>query len=269
MGLGRNAAEEFSEEIIYGFSYRYINPWVRKKIDEWIPDTVDDNGRTQPNILKEAAESAINVIVMGVIFLIIRYEEQILDRLFMLARSAKGVILAGGRTAYNALKNKVKLMRGVRATNRFNRAGDDFNSRVGLVRSVDNELSNIVQARQTQYMSTASYGPAAQMHDTAVQKERLYQELGSSKVNAKLQLSMFKLFTASFTETDKQVLKQVFKGIDPNGTFNPAKVDVAQLNKISEFMFIRDSNNKIVGLSRAFIDLLNGLGYVHKSNSGV
>ena len=43
-------------------------------------------------------------------------------------------------------------------------------SRAVLIATVDSELRNIVAARQTQYMSAMSYTPAAQMHDTAVQK---------------------------------------------------------------------------------------------------
>ena len=267
-GLGRNASEEFLEEIIYGTAYRYITPWIRQRVDEWIPDEVDEKGHTQPSILKEAVESSLNVLVMGVLFMIIRYEEAFLDVIFGLARGAKTAVLVGGKNAYNALKSRVTSLRGVRATSRAKNlvpmtAPD---ARAILVASVDAELRNIVVARQTQYMSAMSYTPAAQMHDTAVQKEMIYQQLGAAKANTKIQLSMFKLFSGTFSEADKQTLKAVFKSANPTGTYKPDSINIEQLNKMSEFMFVKDSEGRIIGLTRAFLDLLNGLSYLHNKN---
>ncbi|MDD3466635.1 MAG: hypothetical protein PHE67_05740 [Campylobacterales bacterium] len=268
MGLGRNASEEFFEEIIAGLAYSYVTPWIRKKVDAWFPDAVDEHGRSQPNILKDAVESSINVIVMGVMFLIIRYEEQFLEKLFILARSAKVSILGFGRDALNSAKNKIKSLRGVKATNRFNSFGRDMTTRTAYAQIVDNEARNIIAARHLQYASTLSYMPAAQMYDSSVSREGIVANRGAEQAKVMLQLATFKLFSGGFTSSDKTVLKSIYKTIDPTGNFDPNKVDVDKLNQISSFMFATDDAGHVVGLSAAFLDLLNGLGYLHKSNSG-
>ena len=77
---------------------------------------------------------------------------------------------------------------------------------------------------------------------------------------------MFKLFSGTFSEADKQTLKAVFKSANPTASYNPDSMDITQLNKISEFMFVKDSEGHIIGLTRAFLDLLNGLSYLHNKN---
>ena len=268
MALGKNVGEEFFEEIIAGVAYSYITPWIRKKVDSWFPDTVDEHGRTQPNILKDAVESSINVLVMGVMFLIIRYEEQFLEKMFLLARSAKVSLLGFGRDALNFLKNKIQGLRGVKATNRFRSFGRDMTTRTAYAQMVDNEARNIIAARHLQYASTLSYMPAAQMYDSSVSRESISSSRGAEQAKVMLQLATFKLFSGGFTSNDKIVLKSIYKTIDPSGNFNPNNVDVEKLNQISSFMFATDDAGHVIGLSSAFLDLLNGLGYLHKSNSG-
>lgn len=267
MSIARNAGEEFLEEILYGSAYAYVFPQVREWLDSEFPDSVV-NGKTQPNIMKEAVESAINVIMMGVLFMIIRYQEAFLDRLFALSRSATVAMLGGGKRFMNAAKNKIKSLRGVNAINRYNRFGESMNARVGLANHIQAQTDSIIKARDSQYNSVSIYSPGAQTVDTSVQKERLYQELGASKANAKIQLSMFKLHSATFSEADKQTLKAIFKSVNPNVAYDPTKVNIEDLNKIAHWMFTVDKDGKIIGLTEAMLHLLNGLGYIYKSNSG-
>ena len=98
MGVFRNAGEEFSEEIMYGVAYAFIFPQVRQWIDQKFPDEIDPvTKRTKPNILKEAVESSINVLMMGAMFMIMRYQEAFLDKLFAISRSASLFVLSGGK----------------------------------------------------------------------------------------------------------------------------------------------------------------------------
>ena len=59
-------------------------------------------------------------------------------------------------------------------------------------------------------------------------------------------------------QKDKTILKKIL------GTYDPNSLDVEDLNKISEFMFVKDNDGKVIGLSEAFFSLINGLGYVNK-----
>ncbi|GEM_PF-6798912 len=267
MPLMRNATEEFAEEILYGSYYAYIMPEVRDWVESHFPDTVV-NGKTQPNILKEAVESSINVLLMGALFMLLRYQEAFLEKLFSLSRAGSLAVLTGGKVSYDRLKNKIKGLRGVRATNRFKKVGDTMQPRVMLAQHIQSQTDTIINARNSQYNSSSVYTPAASVHSSGVHKERLYRELGDSKVNAKLQLAMFKLQSGTFSEADKETLKVIFKSANPGVAYDPSKIDIEQLNKISHYMFTVDSDGKLIGLTEAILHLLNGLGYLHKSNSG-
>jgi hypothetical protein len=268
MGLGKNAADEFCEEILYGAAYVYVFPEVRKWIDQKFPDEIDpETKRTKRNIMKDAIESSLNVIMMGVMFMIIRYQEQFLEKLFAISRSASLFIYSGGKQVLDKLREGIKSRRGVSAINRMNKYGDSMSQRIEMAKHIQMQTDSVINARDSQYNSTSIYTPAAQIQDTAVQRERLYEQLGDSKTNARLQLAMFKMLSGSFTPADYEVLKNIYKTIDPTGQFDPSKVDVNRLNKISEFMFVTDNSGKIVGLTDAFMSVLNGMGYIHKANS--
>ena len=81
-------------------------------------------------------------------------------------------------------------------------------------------------------------------------------KVGNAMASRYNETLLFKLFTGSFSDNDKTIIKKIL------GTYDPSKIDVNDLNKISSFMFVKDDNDKIVGLSEAFLELVNGLGYV-------
>ena len=70
---------------------------------------------------------------------------------------------------------------------------------------------------------------------------------------------MFKLLASKFTPTDKELLRRI-TGSD--------SIDIEQINKVGEFMFTKDDKGDIVGLSEAFMQMLNGLGYFHNKSKG-
>ena len=267
MGIPAAAGEEFIEEIMFGATYAYVMPKVRDYISKEFPDEKDEKGHTKPNIMKDAVESAINVIVMGVLFMIVRYEEAFLEKLFAFSRTAILGIYGGARTALNFIKERIKGKRGVAARSMFSKFGDDVQSKALIAQNIHLEASNIIEARQTQYISTQSYMPSAQAMDTVVARQQYQEFVGSAKAQTRLQLAMFKLLSATFNESDKQTLRTIYKTIDPSGGFDPEKADIDKLNKISEFMFVKDESGHITGLSAAFMELINGLSYVHNKST--
>ena len=67
---------------------------------------------------------------------------------------------------------------------------------------------------------------------------------------------LFRLLTSSFTENDREILRRIL------GRNSVSNLDVDDLNRIGEFIYARDGEGHIVGLSEAFLSLVNGLGYV-------
>jgi len=88
------------------------------------------------------------------------------------------------------------------------------------------------------------------------QKEELNLRLGNAMASRYNETLIFKLLTSSFSANDEIILKKIL------GTYDPDKIDVNDLNKIASFMFVKDDEGKIVGLSQAFLELVNGLGYI-------
>ncbi|WP_346389417.1 hypothetical protein [Sulfurimonas sp. NWX367] len=69
---------------------------------------------------------------------------------------------------------------------------------------------------------------------------------------------LFKVLTKNFTANDKQIIKKIL------GNSQADMTDIDNLNQVADFMFVKDSNGDITGLSEQMFQLLNGLGYVHK-----
>ena len=92
--IGKNSANEFFETIIYMTAYNE----ARDKIQEYT------SGIENP-ILREAAESAANVAAFGGIFMIIRYEEAILEKAFAVASGLVAILMGVGKKAVDKLKN--------------------------------------------------------------------------------------------------------------------------------------------------------------------
>ena len=72
--IGKNSAEEFLETIIYMTAYNEARDRIKTYTES-----------IENPILREATESALNVAVFSGIFMIIRYEEAILDKAFKVA----------------------------------------------------------------------------------------------------------------------------------------------------------------------------------------
>ena len=82
------------------------------------------------------------------------------------------------------------------------------------------------------------------------------QQLAYAKAKADSfnQTLMFKLLTSKFTATDKELLRKIT---------GSSSIDIEQINKVADFMWVKDDKGDIVGLSEAFMQMLNGLGYFH------
>ena len=87
------------------------------------------------------------------------------------------------------------------------------------------------------------------------------QQLNYAKAKAETfnQTLMFKLLTSKFTATDKEILRKIT---------GAESVDIEQINKVADFMWVKDDKGDIIGLSEAFMQMLNGLGYFHNKSKG-
>jgi len=239
--LGENTAQEFFETLIYFVAYEEASKIIR----ELTKDIEND-------VIREAVESALNVLAFGLIFELIRMEEAFIERIFNTAEALVVAILGWGQN----LKRKLLKGKGVKAILRGLLGGFLDNSGT-VAQVVVSQAGNQMLARQSIYNSAGHQGLFGTYLETKrylIEREDHHFKVAEAYTNRYLQTLLFKLFTANFTEKDRTLLRKIL---------NKPNVSPEDLNKLSEFMFVKDDKGNIVGLSKAFLELLNGLGYLH------
>ncbi len=243
--LGENTAQEFFETIIYLTAYEE----ARSIISNFTKDI--DN-----EILKEAIEDSLNVLAFGLIFYLIRAEENFIEKIFNTASSIVAVLVGSvGRFRQRFKKRGVKGL----LSSLFSKYSDE--NRLKVAEIVVNQTGNLINARNNHYQTQSLLNSYLQNKSNIYQREQLHLNFADTYSKNYIESLMFRLMTSSFTENDRVLLKKIL-GRDLGSDF-----DIEALNKVSSFMFVKDDNGNIIGLSQAFIELLNGLGYLHNKGS--
>lgn len=242
--IGKNSAEEFLETIIYMTAYQE----AQKQIHNYT-ESIENP------ILREATESALNVAVFGGIFMIIRYEEALLEKAFALAGAVITILIGMPKKILNKLKNSNFRGRKLGIVSKI--LGGASEDSVAKAQVVSTQLGNFMRGRSNQYQSGSMVDSTLQVRRNVVEKDRSSMMLGTAMADNYVNSLMFKLLTSSFTPKDEAILKKIL-GRDTTATLN-----VDDMNKIGSFMFTKDSQGHITGLTEQFFSLVNGLGYVH------
>jgi hypothetical protein len=239
--IGQNSTEEFFDTLIYMTAYDE----ARDMVKDFVKD-IDDP------YLKEAVESASNVAVFGGIFMIIQYEQQIIEKVFNLSSILISGLLSFPRRGINRLRNLRGRRLGIvsRILSRFSNDG------VGTAQVVTNQVNNYIQGRNNQYQSMNLVEGVQQLRGNVVSRENVSLNLANNMASRYSDTLLFRLLTSSFTENDREILRRIL------GRNSVSNLNVDDLNRIGEFMYARDNNGNIVGLSETFLSLVNGLGYV-------
>jgi len=240
-GLGENTAKEFFETLIYFVAYEEAT-----KIIEHLTKDIEDP------IIREAVQSALNVLAFGIIFELIRMEEAFIERIFNIAYGLVTALIGYGK----AIKRRFLKGRGIKAFFRSIIGGFLDKSEL-IAQLVVLQAGNQIQARQSVYNSAGHQGLFGTYLETKrylLERESHHFEIANSMTKRYVETLLFKLFTANFTPQDKTILRKIL---------NKSDIDIEDINKISEFLFVRDDKGNIVGLSKAFIELINGLGWLH------
>lgn len=241
--IGQNSAQEFFETLIYLTAYDE----ARQIIQNYTKD-IDDP------ILQEAVNDALNVLTFGLIFYLIQMEENFLERVFSVA---SGIVLAL-LAPFGKIKKRFRGRKGIKGI--FNALLGRFSNsdRIQLANFVANQTNNLIQARNNSYQSNTLFKSYTDTKQNIYTREMLHLNLADSYSKQYIQSLMFKLFTKSFTPQDEVLLKKIL------GRDVGANISIDDINQVADFMFVKDSNGKVIGLSEAFLELINGLGYLHK-----
>lgn len=244
--IGQNSAQEFFETILYMTAYSEANETIQdmsKEIDH--------------DVLQEAFQGGLTVLSYGVVFMMIQKQEDYLNRIIDKIQPIVGAYLAsanglvrkglskiGGKVGNNRLG---RFLRGMSAKN-----GADV--QVATARALTDYSSLLVQQQQSADAGYSKMKLVNQGQNTMINKEQFHLSNANAQAQAYNQNLMFKLFSKKFTSKDKGLLRKITGSSD---------IDVQDMNGIADFMFVTDDEGKPYGLTTAFTDMLNGLGYLH------
>lgn len=245
--LGKNSAEEFFETIIMMVGYEET-----KKIIHEFTKEIDNP------ILKEAIEDSMNVLAMGLIMTAIRTQEALIAKIFEYAESILIILIAKSRNVLSKLKGLrgTKLFRKMK----FLQGSNQDDLMTAQIIATHQGFKGNAQSLGQRNHNASSYD-TFQMSNTAknslYNREQLHMNMGNNMASRYNETLLFKLFTKSFTKNDELLLKKIL------GRESASVLNVEDVNQVADFMFVKDSTGKPIGLTEAFYELINGLGYLH------
>lgn len=242
--IGQNGAEEFFETMLYMTAYTE----AQEQIKNFTKDIESD-------VMQEALQGAMQIVSMGVVFMLIRKQEDFIQGVFDVAKGLV-IILLGSEYAQK-MKNKLSNVRGLKVFKKLSLFKQAYSDRVTTAQLVMNTASSHFTAERTTQSEGNTLGAVTQMKHQIVEKEKLNHSVGSGMASRYNETLMFKLFTKSFTPNDEVLIKKIL------GRDTGAELKIEDMNKIADFMFVTDSNGEITGLSEQMFQLINGLGYLH------
>lgn len=260
MGVAKNTAINMAEDLTMMVGYSLVNQYLHEQLSKFFPPTIDENGNEKMNIPLEVLSGGASYLFMSAMMEIIRREEKFIEYLFAAGEAVIMVLYARNKLNFDNLSNKIKGLRGVKALKRmgfFSSATDNTNSFIGQVYQA---MQTILHGRNSSHDVANTIQASNSSMDTAINREAHNLKFAEANKKSFHDSLMIKTVTGTFTEFDEMLLKKVI-GRD---NFAVVPIDHTELNQIHEFMFIKDSNGKLVGLAKGFLDMVNGLGFINK-----
>ena len=231
--------EEIFEDLTYNVAYNEVLTRLK------------DNGMSD-GILKDAIDSGITIMFSSALMIYMQKQEALLQKIVDSAIALLVVVL-------NPLTSKVKglarkFFKGAKAGIISNFLGVSTEARVGYSQVVVNGANAMFNRKQYEGQCFSHSNFVNQSKANILHSKDQQLAYAKAKADNFNQTLMFKLFASKFTATDKELLRRITGASD---------IDIADMNKVSEFMWVKDDKGDIVGLSEAFMQMLNGLGYFH------
>lgn len=243
--IGKNSAEEFFETILYMTAYNE----AREVISEYTKDI--DNP-----VIKEAVESSMNVLVFGAVMHMVKKQEEMVAFIFDKAEILLVLLTKQARK----MLSKVRGFKGSKLSRLLGFIQGNNQENLMTAQIVATHQGFKSNARiQSKYSTNpiSAYQMQMDTKNSLYQRENLHMQFGNAMASRYNETLLFKLFTKSFTSQDEMLIKKIL------GRDTATALNIQDLNQVADFLFVTDTEGKIMGLSEAFYSLINGLGYMH------
>lgn len=239
--IGSNGVEEFFEEITFGLGNSF-------DIVSALPDT-------DIELINEAMSSGVSIMKMGVMMMVLQQQEAMLEKIMSYLFAGIGVTIASGS---NLLKKGLRRFKGTKLIKRLSLFTEGKSDSINYCRLGTEVAMSKINIKNSVNSATDRYNVSINQRRSMVENENHKLQLAKGKSDAYNQTLMLKMFSGGFTNKDKVLLKRIL------GKDSTVNLDIDDLNKISSFMWTKDNNGNVVGLSEEFMSLINGLGYLQK-----
>ncbi len=236
--IGKNGVEEFFEEITFGLGNSF--------------DVVQNLPKTDYDLINEAMQSGVSIVKMGFMMLILQRQEQLIDKISGYLFAGVASTLGGGM---KLLKKGLGRFKGIKQLRRMPLFATSTSDSIALCRLGSELAVGKFSSKNSSNSALDRFNVSMNKERNIQNEEKLKLNLATAKSSNYNQALMFKLMSSGFTPKDKVLLKRIL-GKENN-------LDIEDLNKVSQFMWTKDNNGNVVGLSQEFMSLINGLGYLH------
>ena len=204
-------------------------------------------------VLKDAINSGITIMFSSALMLYIQKQEQVLQKIIGVAGSLFIAALSPVAGLAKGLLGKFK--KGVKAGMISKIIGVSAEARVGYAQAVAMGANAMFSSSQCNNQNNHHVNSVVQQRELLLHSKDQQLAYAKAKADSFNQTLLFKLFASKFTAADKEIIRKMTGG--------SADIDIEKLNEIANFMWVTDSAGNITGLSEAFVQMLNGLGYFH------
>jgi hypothetical protein len=260
MPLAQNVTQNMAEDATYLIGYSLVNKFLSDLLASEFPDELDDQGRPTINLAKELLSGGASYLLMSGMMEIIKREEQFITYLFSAGEAVIVILWARHKAKFNGIIDSIKGRKGVKATNRLGLLAPQAEEQNTFINQVYQAMQAIMQGRSASQDVAQTIGASNSTQQVALSREDQNLKFANANNQAFNNSMLIKTMTGSFTQTDEIILKKVIG----RSNFATTPLSIDELNTVHEFMLVKDSSGKFMGLTQAFTTLLNGLGYIHK-----
>ncbi|ADR34001.1 hypothetical protein Sulku_1338 [Sulfuricurvum kujiense DSM 16994] len=258
MSVAQNTVINMGEDLTMMVGYSVVNQWLHDKLSDLFPPELDENGKPVQNIALEVLSGGASFLFMSSMMEVIRREEKFIEYLFVAGEAVIDVLYARNKGFFDGMKSKIMGLRGVKAVSKMktlNSQTDQTNSFVGQVYQA---MQAIMQGRNSSHDVANTISASNSSQDTAINREAhnlKFAELHNKSFSSSL---FIKTATGSFTVADKVMLQKMIGRTE----FSTVPLNVDEFNKVHEFLYVKDSNGKMVALTNALMSWANGMGFI-------
>lgn len=258
MGVAQNTIINMGEDLTMMVGYSVVNQWLHDKLSALFPPELDENGKPIQNIALEVLSGGASYLFMSSMMEVIRREEKFIEYLFAAGEAVIAVLYARNKGYFDGMISKIKGLRGVKAIQKSKILSSNTDPTNSFVGQVYQAMQVIMNGRNSSHDVANTIKASNSAQDTAINREAhnlKFAELHNKSFSSSI---FIKSLSGTFTVADKVMLQKIIGRSD----FATVPLNIEELNKMHEFLYVQSSDGKFHGLTDSITSLVNGLGFL-------